>query len=348
MFSLLYVPHGFIRRHLPRVERGITALSLAGLVYVLITSLPVFPPFWDGAIVAAVFLTTLASPFVGFSLAVLAAFYPISTISIYLAAIFLAIAILAMRPLTQHLGATVLVMSAPLLSGYSLGWVIPLLGGLWWGASAGSWIGSLAAFWGMLAAGMAGLNPDWLAHAGQVPPMVAVVERFAGANSLEALRLLVTPLAPDTTALLYNLLQIAVWGIVATVAGNLNDRPNVQNRRPLGGALIALVGGFTLLGAHLLFAYWLGQPAAESLDLRIGLMAAATTGVMAAALVMLQDFFEHPLPRPKPRKPRPAESAPPEPVTGPEPVSPPTQYPPFDPKKQKSQEDLILLELDEE
>lgn len=345
LFTFLYTPHGFIRRRLPQFERGLTALGLAGLVYLLITRLPVFPPFWDGVIVAAVFLTALASPFTGYSLAVMAAFYPISTVSIYLAVIFLAIAILAMRPLTQNLGATVLVLSAPLLGGYSLGWVIPLLGGLWWGAAGGSWIGSLAAFWGMIAAGMAGLNPDWLAYSGPMPPMTAVLNRFAGANSLETLRLLITPLAPDTTALLYNLLQIALWGVVATAAGNLNDRPSVQNRRPWGGALIAILGGFILFGAHGLLARWLGQPAAETLNVGLGWMAAATSGVIAAALEMLQDFLEHPLPRPRKKTP---PGRPPEAVSGPEPVPPPSQYPPFNPKKEKSQEDLILLELDEE
>ncbi|GAB4578903.1 MAG: hypothetical protein Fur0022_16400 [Anaerolineales bacterium] len=345
MFALLHVPHGFIRRHLPRVERGLTALGLAGLMYVLITSLPVFPPFWDGVIVATVFLTTLVSPFLGFSLASLAAFYPISTLSIYLAVIFIAIAILAVRPLSQNLGATVLVMSAPLLGGYSLGWVIPLLGGLWWGATGGSWIGSLAAFWGLVAAGMAGLEPDWLLISGQFPPIASILARFAEADSLETLRLLITPLAPDTTALLYVLLQIALWGVVGTVAGNLNDRPNVQNRRPWGGALIALSGGFTLLGVHLLLAYWLGQPAVEGFNFRLGIVAAATAGVIAAALEMLQDFFEHPLPRPRKK---PAGRGASESTSGPEPVSPPEHFPPFNQKKETSKEDLILLELDEE
>lgn len=347
MFALLYVPHGFLRRHLPRIERGLTALGLAALVYVLISSLPVFPPFWDGAIVAAVFLTTLASPFVGYTLAVLAAFYPLSTISIYVAVIFLAIAILAMRPLTQHLGATVLVISAPLLRGYSLGWVIPLLGGLWWGAAAGSWIGSLAALWGMLVFGMAGLPPDWLANMGLFPSMSAVAARFEGANSLDALRLLILPLAPDTTALLYHLLQIALWGVVGTVIGNLNDRPSFQNHRPWGSALLAVIGGFVLLGGHLALGYWLSE-LAQTIDLRLAVMAAATTGIITAALEMLQDFFEHPLPRPKPRPQKSYPAPPPEPGPGPEAVPPPTEFPPFDAKKEKAKEDLILLELDEE
>lgn len=348
MSAIFYVPHGFIRRHLPRFERGLTALGLAGLVYVLLTSLPAFPPFWDGVIVAAVFLTALTSPFVGYSLATLAAFYPISTISIYLAVIFIAIAILAMRPLTQHLGATVLVMSAPLLGEYSLGWVIPLMGGLWWGAAGGSWIGALAAFWGMIAAGMAEFTPDWLAIFGHLPPMTAVVERFSGADSLETLGLLINPLAPDTTALLYYLLQIALWGMVGTVTGNLNDRPNVQNRHPWGSALIALAGGFTLLGVHLALAFWLRQPAAETPNLSLWVMAAATTGVLAAALEMLQDFFEHPLPRLGRKKPRAGGVTASETVSSPEPVSPPVSYPPFKKVNDKNKEDLIQLELDEE
>ena len=346
MSALLRVPHGFIRRYLSRFERGLTALGLAGLVYFLITSLTVFPPFWDGVIVAAVFLTALTSPFVGFTLAVLAAFYPISTISIYLAVIFLAIAILAMRPLTQNLGATVLVLSAPLLGGYSLAWMIPLLSGLWWGATGGSWMGALAALWGMVAAGMAGLNPDWLAIFGHFPPIAAIVERFANADSFETLGLLVFPLAPDTTVLLYHLLQIALWGLVGMFAGSLNDQPNVQNRRPWGGALISIIGGFTLLGIHLLLAFWLRQPAADTPDYAMWVMAAATAGVIAAALEMLQDFFEHPLPHLGRAKPM-GKVAEPGPGSGPDPVPTPARYPPFEEKKDKDSEDLILLELDE-
>jgi hypothetical protein len=349
MLSILfYTPHSFIRRHLPRFERGLTALGLAGLMYVLLTSLPVFPPFWDGVIVAAVCLTTFTSPFMGYSLAALAAFYPISTISIYLAVIFIAMAILAMRPLSQHLGATILVLSAPLLGSYSLGWVIPLLGGLWWGAAGGSWIGALAAFWGLLATGMAGLTPDWLVIAGRMPLMPAVLDRFAGADSLETLGLLIYPLAPDTTILLYNLLQIAIWGLVGTGAGNLNDRPDIQNRRPWGGALIAIVGGFVLFGAHYSLALWLAQPVTQTLHTAFWLMAAATSGVIAAALEMGQDFFEHPLPRLDWKKPRAGGTPASEPAAGPEPVSPPTHFQPFQKEKNKAKEDLIQLELDEE
>jgi len=217
---------------------------------------------------------------------------------------------------------------------------------LWWGATAGGWIGALAAFWGMVAAGMGGLDPDWLAISGQFPPISTVVARFANADSLETLGLLIFPLAPDTTALLYHLLQIALWGLVGTLAGNLNDRPNVQNRRPWGGALLALVGGFVLLGVHLALAVWLGQPVADTLNVPLLVMAAATTGVIAAALEMLHDFFEHPLPRPGWKNPRPGGATAPE--TSPKPVPPPTRYSPFEKEKDKKGEDLILLELDEE
>ena len=346
--ALVHIPHGLIRRHLPRVERGLTAAGLAGLVYLLVSSLPAYPPFWDGVIVAVVFLTTFTSPFVGFSLAALAAFYPISTLSIYLAVIFIAIAILAMRPISQNLGATVLVMSAPLLGGYSLGWVIPLLGGLWWGAAGGSWVGALAALWGMVAAGMAGLNPDWLMSFGHFPSSTAIVERFANTNSLDTLGLLVFPLASDTTVLLYHLLQIALWGVVGTFVGSLNDRPTVQNRRPWGGALITIAGGFTLLGIHLILAFWLRQPVVSAPEYAMWVLAAATAGIIAAALEMLQDFFEHPLPRLGWKKPRTGGAAASEQVSGPQPVPPPASYPPLEKEKDKNVQDLILLELDED
>jgi hypothetical protein len=250
-----------------------------------------------------------------------------------------------MRPITQNLGATALILSAPLLGGYSLGWVIPLLGGLWWGAVGGSWIGALAAGWGMLAAGMGALTPDWLAIFGHIPPMPAVMERFSGADSLETLSLLVSPLIPDSTILLYHLLQIALWGLVGMFAGKLNDRSEIQNRRPWGGALIAIGGGFVLLGAHLALATWLGQSIVTMPNYSAWILAAAASGVIAAALEMLQDFFEHPLPRGEWSNPKPGKGTTPEPESSPNPVPSPVEFLPL--KQEIDPDDLILLELDE-
>ncbi|MFQ5617315.1 MAG: hypothetical protein ACE5GO_12755, partial [Anaerolineales bacterium] len=306
MSTFLRVPHNLIRRNLSRIERAFAVAGLTGLVYALLSGLPVYPPFWDVVILAAVFLSGLYAPGIGYLIALAAAAFPLFTVSEYLAALFLAVGILGYRAFVQNLGAAVLVLAAPFLSGYSLVWIVPLLGGLWWGASGGAWTGGLAALWGMLAAGMAGLNPDWLVLLGDTPSlrlrsgqaMSAVVERFAAADSLETLILLLEPLTSDTTVLLYHVLQIGAWAFMGSLVGKLADRKSVQDRHPWGTALIAILAPFVLLAAHVGLAFWLGQQSAETLPpWDTLLVAAAAVGVSAAALEFLHDFFEHPLPR---------------------------------------------------
>jgi hypothetical protein len=133
MSALLRLPHGLMRRYLSLLERLLIAAGLSGLLYGLMSSLPVYPPNWDLVILATVFVVALWWPGVAYFIAVVAAAYPLYTLSLYVAVLFLAVALLGQRVFIYNLGAMVLVLAAPWLARYNVAWVVPLLGGLWWG-----------------------------------------------------------------------------------------------------------------------------------------------------------------------------------------------------------------------
>jgi hypothetical protein len=345
MSALLHLPHGLMRRYLSFVERLLAAIGLSALLYGLMNSLPVYPANWDLVILAAVFVVALWSPWAAYFIAVAAAAYPLYTLSLYVAVLFLAIALFGQRIFAHNLGALVLVLAAPWLAHYNLAWIVPLLGGLWWGAAGGAWMGGVAALWGQVVAGMAGLNPDWLARIGASPTVAGVAQRFSEANSLETLRLVLEPLAPNPSLLLYHLLQVIAWAVVGGIVGALADRALIQRRRPWGTIMIGALGAFALLGAHVGLGIWLEQYTREAVS-QLWPMLIATTLVVAVVvgtLEGLRNFLEHPLPpRRRParsfRRPRRA----PEPERVPLPV--PAQFPDWEPADES--EDLIMLELD--
>ncbi|GAB4535616.1 MAG: hypothetical protein Kow0063_20080 [Anaerolineae bacterium] len=363
MSVLVRLPHGLMRRYLSFLERIIVAAGLAGLVFTLVNSLPVYPPNWDLVILALVFVVALWWPGVAYFIAVAAVVYPLYTLSLYIAVLFLALALLGQRVFIHNLGATLLVLATPWLAGYNLAWIVPLLGGLWWGARGGAWMGGLAALWGQVLAGMAGLSPDWLALTGTSPTMAGVAQRFGEANSLETLELILEPLVPDATLLLYYLLQVIAWAVTGGVVGFMADRVWVQHHRPWGTLALGVVGAFALLGAHLGLGLWLEQHSLAALSAAWPALITTTLVVAAVVSVLegMRDFLEHPLP-PPPRR-RPARPAYPEgsgsrqPArrasqrdagqdgkTGRSPLPVPAQLPDWGPADDP--EDLIMLELD--
>lgn len=344
----LQVPHRFIRRNLSNIEHLLTAAGLAGLLWALFNGLPVLPANWDIAILAAVFGVTLWSPAVGYFLAVTAALYPISTISIYLAVLFIAVTLLGQRVFIRNLGAAVLVTATPLLGGFHLAWLVPIAGGLWWGLAGGAWMGALAAFWGLIAGTMSGFAPDWLTLLGQTPLVSTATTRFQGANSLETLAFLFQPLSPTATVLLYVVLQIVVWGMVGALVGKFAEHEYFQKKRPWANIGLSVLAGAGILGAQIGVGLWLAQVTQDALaDLwSILWLAALTSAFVVGAIDLLRDFFEHPLPywgRKPERKFREIISG--NASTGPEPVPMPDDMPAWD-KKNKDDDDLIQLELD--
>ncbi len=298
MAFLLRLPHGFVRRHLSTIERVIVAAALSAILYQLLTSLPAYPSPWEVVIVAAVFLVTLWSPAVAYFLAVIVALYPLYTLSFYLAVLFLAVAMLGQRIFIYNLGATLLVFAIPWLAQVHLAWIIPLLGGLWWGKSAGAWMAGAAALWGLLLSGMMGLSPDWILILNQPPHFEQIAGRFGPANSFETLRLLVNPIAPGATALLYHLLQVILWAMTAGLIGGLADRTWFQQHKPLGNILLAAGGASALAIVHFLLSFWLQpvQDIAWTSLISILALNALLSVLLVSVLEGLRDFVEHPLP----------------------------------------------------
>jgi hypothetical protein len=345
MSVLLRLPHGLMRRYLSWLERLLVAAGLSALLYGLMSSLPVYPLNWDLVMLAVVFVVTLWSPAIAYFIAVAAAAYPLYTLSLYVAVLFLAVALLGQRIFIHNLGATVLVLATPCLARYQVAWVVPLLGGVWWGAAGGAWMGGGSALWGQLAAGMAGLNPDWLTLIGSSPTIAGVAQRFGEANSLETLKLILEPLAPNATLLLYHLLQVVAWAVVGGIVGTLADRAWIQQRRPWGTIVTAALGAFALLGVHIGLGLWLEQQTLTTLAALWPPLIATTVvvAIVVGILEGLRDFLEHPLPpvrrRTRPER-RPGRAR--EMERAPLPVPP--QLPDWEPADEA--EDLIMLELD--
>jgi hypothetical protein len=301
--QLLRFPHGLLRRHLSTLERLIVSAGLAGVVYSLVSNLPAYPPYWDIVITVVVFGLTLWSPAAGYLLAVVAMAYPIYHLSLYLAVLYLAVALLGIRIFANNLGATLLVLVAPWLPPFYLAWAVPLLGGLWWGTTAGAVMGGLAAFWGQVMAGMSGLDPDWLGRLGAAPSAAGIIERFAQADSLETLTRILKPLTPDSTVLLYYLLQVILWATVGGLVGSLSERPRVQQRRPWSTILVSWGGAAALLLAHAGLGLWLRLYTWQNLAVYWAplLISFVLTALLIGILESLQDLLEHPLPTPRRR-----------------------------------------------
>ena len=335
--------HALTRRNITYFERALTSAGLTFIVYSVMVGLPVYPEFWDVFLLGAIFLAGILSPGTAYVLAVTALILPLYTISIYLTVLYLAVTLLFHRVFINNLGATVLVVGTPILATFKLAWLVPLLAGTWWGVSSGGWMGVLAALWGMTAAGMAGLNPDWLAIMGQQPQFDGLVERFAGLDSLETLYQLIQPLAANTTLLLYHLLQIILWGLVGALVGKFVDHERVR-RKIWGSLYITFMAGLVLLGAHLTIGVWLGQIDSINAMSASLFMPALAAGAVVGVLDILRNWIEHPMPdfplKWKPKK-KPA-SVQAETDAG---VPVPEKFPEWDDDK-KDSDDIIMLEID--
>jgi hypothetical protein len=185
--------------------------------------------------------------------------YPIYTINLYLMVLFVAISALGYRLFVHYLGATLLVLATPVLAKYHLHWLVPILGGLWWGGLSGAWIGGLAALWGKVLGGMAGMSTDWLLLAGQMPAAGVMATRFHEANSLNTLLLLIEPFATTSAIILYNLLQVVGWTVAGGFIGSLAWRKWVKYRTPWSILVLTAGGGIIMMVTHLGLPYWLRE-----------------------------------------------------------------------------------------
>lgn len=257
-------PHSLYRRYQALLESALTSIGFATVVTLTVNNAGVLPYNWVVVIGVAMAILGVRWPVVAYIIAVTAISYLAFTINLYLAVLFLAVSALGHRLFVHYLGATTLVLATPLLAYYHLHWLIPVLGGLWWGGVTGAWIGGLAALWGKIVAGMAGMEIDWLVLAGQVPDVAAIAARFEGANSLNTLLLIIEPFAATSTVILYNLLQIIGWAVAGGFIGSLAWRRWVKYSAPWSILVVTAAGGLIMLVAHIGLPYWLTEALTES------------------------------------------------------------------------------------
>jgi hypothetical protein len=257
-------PHNLYRRYQALLESTATAVGLAVLVTLALLNLSVYPYNWVLVIGVGIAVLGIRWPLAAYLVAVVVMVYPIFTINFYLAVLFLGISALSQRVFVHYMGAAVLILGTPSLAEYHLHWLVPILAGLWWGGASGAWIGALAAMWGKVLGGMAGMNIDWLSLAGQAPQAGAIVARFQEANSLETLLLLVEPFAATSGVILYNLLQVIGWAVAAGFVGSLAGRKWVKYRAPWSILVLTAGGGLIMLGTHLGLPYWLNEAVTDN------------------------------------------------------------------------------------
>lgn len=252
-------PHNLYRRYQTLLESTVAAVALAALVVLALLNLSVYPTNWVLVIGVGITVLGIRWPLIAFIIAVVVMVYPIYTINLYLAVLFLGISALTQRPFVHYLGAAVLILGTPILAKYHVHWLVPILAGLWWGGTTGAWIAVLAATWGKILGGMAGMDIDWLTMAGHAPEARAIVTRFQSANSLQTLLLLVEPFAATSGIILYNLLQVIGWAVAASFVGSLAGRKWVKYRAPWSILVVTAGGGLILLATHLGLPYWLSE-----------------------------------------------------------------------------------------
>jgi hypothetical protein len=252
-------PHNLYRRYQGLLESSVTAVGLAAVISMTLWNIAAYPANWVLVIGIAIAVLGVRWPLVAYAVAAASLVYPIYTVNLYLAVIFVAVAVLGHRVFVHYMGATLLILATPFLAKYHLHWLVPILGGLWWGGVRGAWIGGLAALWGKLVGGMAGLSIDWLILAGQTPSAEAVMLHFQDTNSLETLLLLVEPFAATSSIILYNLLQIIGWAIAGGFVGSLAAQKWVKHRTPWSILVITAGGGLIMMVTHLALPYWLAD-----------------------------------------------------------------------------------------
>ncbi len=344
MLAYFRPPHEFIRRRMRQVQRLLSSGALAALAGTWMHRNPVYPPYWEAAIAFLTILLGTWSPLAAWWVAGLAILYGVYHLSFYLAVLGLSLLILGQRPAARHLGGAALVLAAPFLLRWHLGWVVPLLGGVYLGISGGAWSGALAALWSEIFAALHGYAPDFLlfpSHSWSIPVVTA---RFAGLNSWRTLAALGMPLAPDPTALLYHLLQIAAWGVAGALAGRL-WQAHPKGGRPSGVLLAAAGGAASLALLQGALSLWLGQHSrgwlfSHRMRLLLPLLLAPLT---VAWIEGLRAFFSRPLPFPTRKPPRPSA-----PNRKPSPPARQAESPPEAPGGEIGDDDndLIMLELD--
>jgi len=238
------------QRFQPWWERGLIGGGFAGLFLAVARALNAYPPEWRGFLGGVIVALGLWHPVAGYAVFVAALIYPLLQISVYLTALAVAALVLPSWVLLRRPGLWLLILAAPLLARWPLGYGGAVLGGAIWGASGGGLGGGLTALWLKIWAVLAEHSPflPWSA----VPLDVASLQaRFGAANSWQTVLLLARPFAGSRNSLLH-LLQILAWCGGGVVTG-LMAQGRAGRTKPPAASRWAALGGI-LLGAFCLGA----------------------------------------------------------------------------------------------
>ncbi len=211
MITSVYQKHELV------IGRLASAGALAGLVY-LSGLLVLYPAEWQLVVPLAVFVAgTLATPW-GYAFAVASLAYPLLMVSPYLCALFLAVTVIPLGWVVRHIWVAILVAASPLLIGYGLGFLAPLLCGLIISKRAGLVAGLGARVWLTLLASFS-YGPG----ANTPQGVDALRTRFANAGSFGTVANIIAPFFPGSVGLLANILQLVAWAAAGYLVGLLAD-----------------------------------------------------------------------------------------------------------------------------
>ncbi len=360
------------QKHEQVVERVGGAAGLALLVY-LSGLLELYPPEWRLVVPIGIFLVGSFALPAAYILSVIAIAYPLASLSIYLAALFLALAIIPMAYALNNIWAVLFICAAPFLNTFGLAFVAPLAAGLLMSRREGLLVGG-GSYLSLWMIGAYTYPPDTAHLHG---PIDALQGRFGGAGSFETIGKILNPLAPNSSALLNNILHLAIWaaaGYLCAIAtdygaqraeqvASLNLGNDERDWRYALGQLgwhalfpLAAGGAILVLGLSLMPAL-LNQPLA---NLRADLLNYGTSvllgGLVALTLWLLLWYLRQPLPIAPQRMatmtaaPRPAPTLPPvsKPTTSTIAATmPATPSPPPAPlPRPEASERVIMIEID--
>ncbi len=321
-------------------DRAVPAAGLALLLWAVAEATGTFPSEWRLFFAGALFLIGVGWPAVAYVTFTFLVAVPLYRISIYMAAIVLAVLILSSHWAMRHLGATVLTLAAPAFLPWHLEASLPFLAGLWWGEVGGALVGGLAAVWLKLLAGMAHQPLDLVRLSGWTPTGEPIVSRFSAYNSLQTLVELFGPFAHTSRLLLFHVLQVLLWAAVGYGVGWLARRTWSDRWRGWSPVLSVAPSAAALGLGYIILPRLLNLSEKVIIFLPRTLVAGLSASWLVAA--MAREFYlylRRPLRRPPPRRaPAPARpTGPPavewEPTRRPRPAS-------------DTDEDVIMLEID--
>ncbi len=293
-------------------DRAVPSAGLALLLWASAEATRAYPSEWRVFLAALLFVIGLRWPAFAYVAFTFFISFPLYRISIYLAAIVLAVLVLSSHWAMRNLGATVLVLATPALLPFHLEAGVPLLAGLWWGEWAGALAGGLAALWLKLLAGMAGLRGaqlDLVQLSGWTPTGGNIIHRFGAFNSLQTLFELVNPFADTSETLLLHVLQVFVWAVAGYATGWLARRAWTDRQRAWAPLLSVLPAVFILEASYTLLPGLLNRLEKVIINTPGELTAwLFVSGLAAAGVRMFFLYLQRPLVQPARRRIRRAGS----------------------------------------